>query len=134
MWLDILVEAVAVFYHCLHTVEAGLVERLKDVECSEEEGTGAAGGVEDRYLLDAGIECPQQVRPFAILNYILRKLTYIEVISDKIVSRANFTCFKPSFDFCITFAPCHHLAPGFGRQGILLGCGLVPLGSFGDIL
>ena len=61
-------ERVQVVHERLHAVQAGLVERLQDVERGKQERARAAGRVEDRDSLDGLPEGAQQLRPFAALR------------------------------------------------------------------
>jgi len=76
---------VEVFDERLHAVEAGFVERLKDVERGEQKGPGAARGVEDGDVLNRVPKGPEQFRAFTVFNHVLGELADIQVVSDKVI-------------------------------------------------
>ena len=82
--------AVEFSHECLHAVEAGFVERLKDVERREQERARPAGQVESREFFDSVPKGAKQFRPFAVLNHVLRELADVEVERDEVVYVFDF--------------------------------------------
>ena len=56
-----------------HPFQAGGVERFQDVQRGEEEGAGAAGRVEDRYVAHSAPEGAQELRPLALGDDVPRR-------------------------------------------------------------
>src|SRR6266404_3443497 len=82
--------AVEFFNERLHAVEAGFVERLKNVERGEEKSTGAAGRIKDGDVYDRLPQGAEQFGAFAVLNHVLGKLSNVEVESNEFVDIADF--------------------------------------------
>jgi len=100
---------------CFHPIQTGFIQRLKDIERRKNERTGAAGGIQHRDAGDGLPERHEQIRPFAILDDILRELAEIQIQRDEVVDRSDFTRREFISDFVVTLAAGDDFAPCLGR-------------------
>ena len=98
-----------------HAVEAGAVERLKDIQRGEEERAGAASGIEDGDFAD-GFEEREEKVGRGIFDHALRELADVEIERDEIVDCANFACAQFALKLFAALAAGDGLAPDFRRQ------------------
>ena len=97
----------------LHSVEACLVERFKDVERGKEERAGPTRWVEDCHFSDGFPEGAEKFGPLAIFNDILCELADVEVVGNQVVDVADFSVSEFSADGFITLPACDDFPPNF---------------------
>ena len=112
-----------------HTIEAGFVEGLKNVEGGEQEGAGATGRVEDCYVFDGFPEGAKQVGTFAVFNDVLGKLAKVQVICDEVIHLVNFAVGQFPVYFMVSLSARHYLTPYLSWQGVFGRGGRVPPGA-----
>ena len=126
--------ALQVVEKAFHGLKTGGVERLEDVEGGEEEGAGAAGGVENG---DGGESLPEgahQFRPFTIGDDVLGELFDVEVVGDEVVDRCDLAGLQLGVDLLVAAAAGDVLAPGLGGEGVCVRGRLVPAAALGDVV
>ena len=117
-----------------HGLKAGGVERFEDVEGGEEEGAGAAGGVEHGDVDDGFPEGSHQFGPFAVGDYVLGELFDVEVVGDEVVDRCDLARLQLGIDFFVAAAAGDVLAPGLGGEGVCVRGRFVPAAALGDVV
>ena len=86
----------------LHTVDAYLVERLKDIECSKEESPRTTGRVEYCDMLQCMVEMLYKQMVLCVCKIISYKLAYVEVVSDEIIDVGDFSLYNFLFNVVVT--------------------------------
>ena len=113
----------------LHPREADFVERFEDVEGREEEGAGAAGGVEDRHAAERVVEVADKEVVCGVGEQVFGEGADVEVEGDEVVDVRDFAGGYLAAKLLAAMAARNRLAPDFGGQGVFGRGGLVPFGA-----